>query len=208
LLLHSYVYLDVAVTRSVKNLWFFDESSKREPFVSYFTRNHSIRLVSSEDLSNSPLAKKTAPEVWVKRGVKFFEQDNFSQARKCFVNGGELLRVRDCDARILVKKADDLNARGKLGEAKELILKAAIVFRDELNNNQVYFIIYNLTDSLPDRCFSNPSDSLMLPNVSYRLEILNHFYSPLGMDGSALYFLIGECPFLTFLLFISNLFVK
>jgi hypothetical protein len=114
--------------------------------------NEYIRVVSSEDLANSPLAKKTAPEIWTKRGFTFFEQDNFGQgfiyiltglARKCFINGASHLKVRECDARILLQKSDILNAKGKQSSSLVLILESALIFRDELCNNKVRIFLLN-----------------------------------------------------------------
>lgn len=83
--------LYMVVTRAKKHLWFFDESSFREPFEFLWAENNLIDIATDthflKELGDSVL-KATSKKDWQKVGKQMFDMRRYSIAEICFKQSG------------------------------------------------------------------------------------------------------------------------
>ena len=119
--------LYVALTRAKSTLWFFDRDlSRRQPILELWSEKGFIRLVESTGNDDiTPLAKKSSRQLWKKRGMEFFQRQNYEMAERCFKQAGDLYNQKVSHAMLVNIQAVELMEKGKTPAARKLFAEVA-----------------------------------------------------------------------------------
>lgn len=102
--------LYVLITRARRNLVIYDDQSPQMiPIFYMWIQRNLINIREYDENIRNIFVKFSSSEEWNARGKVFLEQRQFSHARMCFHNSGDLYLEKFCEACELEQKADKIS---------------------------------------------------------------------------------------------------
>jgi DNA polymerase III delta prime subunit len=120
--------LYVLLTRSRRNLVIFDEIPRHSiPLFELWRARELVNVCDYDENIRNIFVRISSPEEWRARGKTFLDQRQFSNARMCYHNSGDLYLEKFCEGGEIEQKADKLIV-ARPQEATNLYKSAAEIY--------------------------------------------------------------------------------